>query len=36
MKTLDVLQEELAVKGRYSGDVGKASELMKRMLRRVK
>lgn len=27
---------ELAVKGRYSGDVGKARELMKRMLRRVK
>ncbi len=36
MKTLDVLREVLAVKGRYSGDVGKARELMKRMLRRVR
>ena len=36
MKTLDVLREVLAVKERYSGDAGKARELMKRMLRRVK
>ena len=35
-KTLDVLKEVLAVKGRYSGDAGRARELMKRMLRRVK
>jgi len=27
---------ELAIKGQYSSDAGKARELMKRMLRRVK
>jgi len=36
MKTLDVLKEVLAIREKYSGDLGRARELMKRMLRRVK
>jgi hypothetical protein len=43
MKTLDVLNlillrkgfMEIAIRGRYSADVGKARELIKRMLRKV-